>query len=196
MIKLKDILLESTAPDIFIPRRIEGRVERMIRLYVRNGSKGNLSLNKVGLTKLPDILKDITVGESFDCSYNNLTSLENCPKTVGGNFGCGFNNLTSLEGSPSSVGGNFDCYNNNLTSLEGAPSSVGEDFNCNDNHLTSLENCPKTVGRNFDCSYNYLTSLAGAPKIVDKDFHCRNNTLQFTKDQVRAVCDVKGKIFV
>ncbi len=175
MIKLKDILLESTAPDIFIPRRIEGRVERLIRLYVRNGSKGNLSLNKVGLTKLPDILKDITVGESFDCSYNNLTSLENCPKTVGGNFGCGFNNLTSLEG---------------------APSSVGEDFDCNDNHLTSLEFAPKTVGRNFDCSYNYLTSLAGAPKIVDKDFHCRNNTLQFTKDQVRAVCDVKGKIFV
>ena len=55
MIKLKDILLESTAPDIFIPRRIEGRVERLIRLYVRNGSKGGLRLNRVGLTKLPDI---------------------------------------------------------------------------------------------------------------------------------------------
>jgi hypothetical protein len=196
MIKLKDILFESTAPDIFIPRRIEGRVERLIRFYVRNGSKGNLSLNKVGLTKLPDILKDITVGGYFDCSYNNLTSLENCPKTVGGSFICGFNNLTSLEGSPSSVGGSFICGGNNLTSLEGAPSSVGEDFSCNDNHLTSLTGAPKTVGRNFDCSYNYLISLAGAPKIVDKDFHCRMNTVQLTKDQVRAVCDVKGKIFV
>ena len=196
MIKLKDILLENDDPNIFIPRRIEGRVERMIKIYIRNGSKGNLSLNRVGLTKLPDILKDITVGGSFDWSYNNLTSLENCPKTVGGNFGCGFNNLTSLEGSPSSVGGNFDCYNNNLTSLEGAPSSVGEDFNCNDNHLTSLENCPKTVGGSFGCSFNKLTSLAGAPKIVDKDFHCRMNTVQLTKDQVRAVCDVKGYIFL
>jgi len=154
MIKLKDILFESTAPDIFIPRRIEGRVERMIRLYVRNGSKGGLRLNRVGLTKLPDILNNIRIGGEFDCSGNNLTS------------------------------------------LVGAPSSVGEDFNCNDNHLTSLENCPKTVGRNFDCSYNDLTSLAGAPKIVDKDFHCRNNTVQFTEQDVRAVCDVKGKIFV
>ena len=112
MIKLKDILLESTAPDIFIPRRIEGRVERLIRLYVKNGSKGNLSLNKVGLTKLPDILKDITVGESFDCSYNNLTSLEGAPKTVGGSFICGGNNLTSLEGAPKSVGLDFYCTDN------------------------------------------------------------------------------------
>ena len=133
MIKLKDILLESTAPDIFIPRRIEGRVERMIRLYVRNGSKGGLRLNRVGLTKLPDILNNIRIGGEFDCSGNNLTS---------------------LVGAPSSVGGNFDCSGNNLT------------------------------------------SLAGAPKIVDKDFHCRNNTVQLTKEQVRAVCDVKGKVYV
>ena len=196
MIKLKDILLESTAPDIFIPRRIEGRVERMIKIYIRNGNKGSLRLNKVGLTKLPDILKDITVGESFDCSGNNLTSLENCPKTVGGNFGCGFNNLTSLEGSPSSVGGFFLCSRNKLTTLEGGPVKVGVDFYCSGNNLTSLVGAPSSVGGNFDCSGNNLTSLAGAPKIVDKDFHCRNNTLQFTKDQVRAVCDVKGKIFV
>jgi len=32
MIKLKDLLLEGTAPDIFIPRRMEDRLERMIRL--------------------------------------------------------------------------------------------------------------------------------------------------------------------
>jgi hypothetical protein len=175
MIKLKDILLESTAPDIFIPRRIEGRVERLIRLYVKNGSKGNLSLNKVGLTKLPDILKDITVGESFDCSYNNLTSLEGSPSSVGGNFGCGFNNLTSLEGSPSSVGGSFYCGFNNLTSLEGAP---------------------KTVGGSFICGGNNLTSLEGAPKSVGLDFYCTDNPVQFTRKGVKSVCNVKGRIFV
>jgi hypothetical protein len=145
MIKLKDILLESTAPDIFIPRRIEGRVERLIRLYVKNGSKGNLSLNKVGLTKLPDILKDITVGESFDCSYNNLTSLEGSPSSVGGNFGCGFNNLTSLEGAPKTVGGSFICGGNNLTSLEGAPKSVGLDFYCTDNPVQFTRKGVKSV---------------------------------------------------
>jgi hypothetical protein len=133
MIKLKDILLESTAPDIFVPRRIEDRVERMISLYIRNGSKGDLKLTGLDLTKLPEILKDITVGGNFNCSYNELTSLEGAPKTVGENFGC---------------------------------------------------------------SYNKLTSLDGAPKIVYKDFYCRNNTVRFTEKQVRAVCDVKGKIFV
>ena len=59
MIKLKDILLESTAPNIFIPRRIEDRVERLIKNYIRNGSKGDLVLSELPmrLTKLPPILK-------------------------------------------------------------------------------------------------------------------------------------------
>ena len=47
MIKLKDILFESTAPDIFIPRRMEDRIERMVKQYIRNGSKGNLELSNI-----------------------------------------------------------------------------------------------------------------------------------------------------
>jgi hypothetical protein len=133
MIKLKQLLLENTTPDIFVPRRLEDRVERMIKIYIRNGNKGNLSLIGLHLTELPVLLKDITVGGNFFCGNNQLTSLENCPKTVYGSFGC---------------------------------------------------------------SFNKLTSLAGAPKIVYKDFHCRNNTVKFTVQDVRAVCDVKeGKIY-
>ena len=74
MIKLKDILLENTAPDIFVPRRIEGRVERMIMLYVKNGSKGDLDLSDLNLTVLPDILKNISVGRDFFCGNNHLTT--------------------------------------------------------------------------------------------------------------------------
>jgi len=135
MIKLKDLLLEGKPPSIFIPRRIEDRFERMIRLYIRNGNKGDLDLDlsDLKLTKLPEILKDITVD------------------------------------------GNFFCFNNNLTSLINAPSSVGDDF---------------------DCSYNDLTSLAGAPKTVGGFFDCTDNPVKFTEEQVRAVCDVKGKVYV
>jgi hypothetical protein len=175
MIKLKDILLENTAPDIFVPRRIEDRLARMISLYIRNGSKGDLKLDEMGLTELPDILKNVSVGGSFYCGNNKLTSLINAPSSVGGNFWCGNNNLTSLKGAPSSVGGSFICSFNNLTSLEGAPTSVG---------------------RNFECNYNDLTSLAGAPKTVGGFFDCRFNPVRFTEEQVRAVCDVKGNIFV
>ena len=175
MIKLKDLLLESTAPDIFVPRRMEDRVERMISLYIRNGSKGDLSLNHMNLTVLPDILKNISVG---------------------GNFWCGHNNLTSLEGAPTSVDGTFYCGYNHLTSLEGAPTSVGISFYCGHNNLTSLEFAPTSVGRHFDCSYNDLTSLEFAPKTVGEFFDCRYNPVKFTEKQVRAVCNVKGDVYV
>ena len=154
MIKLKQLLLESTAPDIFIPRRMEDRVERMIKDYIRNGIKGNLDLSSMKLTVLPEILKNVTVD---------------------GSFFCGHNKLTTLAGSPSSVGRNFDCSYNDLTSLEFAPTNVGRDFWCGVNDLTSLEFAPTNVGRDFDCI---------------------ENQVKFTKEQVRAVCDVKGDIYV
>ena len=133
MIKLKDLLLESTTPDIFIPRRIENRLERMIRLYIKNGSKGTLNLQHSNLTVLPEMLKDITVDGSFYCGNNHLTTLENCPKTVNGVFGCSSNKLISLE---------------------------------------------------------------GAPKFVGEDFMCRFNPGKFTEKDIRAVCDVKGDVYV
>jgi hypothetical protein len=133
MIKLKDILLEGKPSTIFIPRRIEGRVDRLIKTYIRNGSKGKLSLQGLNLTVLPEMLKDITVDGDFFCGNNNLTSLENCPKTVNGVFGCSSNKLISLE---------------------------------------------------------------GAPKYVGEDFMCRFNPGKFTEKDIRAVCDVKGYIFL
>ena len=175
MIKLKQLLLESTAPDIFVPRRLEDRIERMIMLYVKNGSKGDLDLSDLNLTKLPEILKNISVGRDFFCGTNNLTSLENCPKTVGGSFYCGHNKLTSLDGATEYVGGNFYCSFNNLKSLQCAHIIVGGDFYCYDNELKSLFGAPETVGG---------------------DFYCYNNPGNFTEEQVRAVCDVKGKIIV
>ena len=175
MIKLKQLLLESTAPDIFIPRRMEDRVERMIKDYVRNGIKGNLDLSNMKLTVLPEILKNATVDGNFWCGHNKLTSLKNAPSIVVGNFFCNNNKLTTLAGSPSSVGRNFDCSYNDLTSLEFAPTNVGGNFWCGVNDLTSLEFAPTNVGRDFDCI---------------------ENQVKFTKEQVRAVCDVKGDIYV
>ena len=133
MIKLKDILLEGKPSTIFIPRRIEGRVDRLIKTYIRNGSKGKLNLQGLNLTVLPEMLKDITVDGDFFCGNNHLTTLENCPKTVNGVFGCSSNKLISLE---------------------------------------------------------------GAPKFVGEDFMCRFNPGKFTEKDIRAVCDVKGYIFL
>jgi hypothetical protein len=132
MIKLKDLLTEGKPPNIFVPRRMEDRVERLINLYIRNGSKGYLNLRQMSLNKLPDILKNVNVGGSFNCSVNNLTSLENAPKSVDGDFYSSGNELTSLVGAPKTVGEDFYCSYNLLTSLEGAPETV-HTFFCNNN---------------------------------------------------------------
>ena len=63
--------------------------------------------------------------------------------------------------------------------------------------LTSLPNdAPKYVGGYFWCSNNKLTSLQYAPKYVGGDFWCHNNTKKFTEKEVRAVCNVKGVVYV
>ena len=196
MVKLKQLLLEAKAPSIFIPRRTEDRVDRYIKQYIRNGSKGNLDLSGMNLTKLPDILKNINVDGDFYCYDNKLTSLNNAPNSIRGDFACSDNKLTSLIGAPSNVSRHFFCSDNKLTSLIGAPKSVGGSFDCTTNKLTTLKGSPSSVGGNFGCSNNNLTSLEGAPKFVGGDFFCSYNTVQFTNAQVRAVCDVKRYIVV
>ena len=130
--------------------------------------------------KYQDQIKFGNVSGHFDCSYNNLTTLEGCPKTVGGSFLCYNNKLTTLEGSPHTINGDFYCSGNELTTLKGSPKTVNLDFYCFNNNLTTLEGCPQTVGWYFDCSDNHLTTLEGCPKTVGWNFYCNNNN--FKKD--------------
>jgi len=89
--------------------------------------EGDVDLGKLYLTELFD-LSDVEVTGYFNCSENNLTSLEGSPHTVGTWFNCDGNNLTSLEGSPHTVGGDFDCDRNPLRSLKGIPEYIGGNF--------------------------------------------------------------------
>ena len=183
MILLKDLLLEISSEisslNLLIPRRVEGRTEKyiqaIIKRYIKNKNVGDFDISELGLTTLPASLKQLKIGGRFDC---------------------GFNKLTSLVGAPTSVGGGFYCNHNNLDSLVGVPTSVGRDFLCNDNKLTSLVGAPTSVGLGFYCNNNKLTSLVGSPTSVGGDFLCDNNAVKFTEKQVRAVCDVKGNIYV
>ena len=185
MILLKDLLYEMSSPNLLIPRKLEGRMEKYIQSkikeYIKNNNVGDFSISGLGLTKLPTSLKDLKIGGTFDCSNNKLKFLTNSPVVVGLDFNCNNNLLEdTLAGAPTRVVGDFYCSNNILTSLEGAPTSV----------------------KNFYCSYNKLESLDGLIRddgvrlSVGGGFWCNNNKVKFTKKQVRAVCDVKGKIHV
>lgn len=98
---------------------------------------GNVYIRNLDLGKLP--LKFNIVHGSFDCSYNNLTTLDGSPKVVGGFFNVSDNNLTSLIGGPVNVKYSYVCSNNGLTSLEGSPIIIGGLFRCNNNPLKSID---------------------------------------------------------
>ena len=137
--------------------------------------KGDLHISGRCPEKLPD-LSMVVVEGSFDCSGNQLASLEGAPTTVGKDFRCQDNKLTTLQGSPAKIRGTFDCGRNKLKSLAGGPSCV-HNFFCHENRLTTLEYAPSEVTGTFNCADNKIRSLKGAPEKVGRDFWCYNNAL-------------------
>ena len=146
--------------------------------YNADGSidvEGSVDLSRAGYTQIPFKFNTVTV--NFDCSNNQLTTLQGVPEKVGGNFDCSHNQLITLQGAPEKVGGSFYCSYNQLTTLQGAPEKVGGSFYCSHNQLTTLQGAPEKVGGSFYCSYNQLTTLQGAPEKVGGNFYCSNNQL-------------------
>ena len=142
---------------------------------------GNVGISGQRLSKLP--LKFGRVTGYFDCSDNQLTSLEGCPPEIREDFWCSKNQLTSLEGCPREIGGSFWCHNNKLTTLEGCPTEIGGSFWCSKNQLTSLEGCPTEIGGSFKCYDNQLTSLKGASEYIEGkvNFMPNNNLPEYIK---------------
>jgi hypothetical protein len=96
---------------------------------------------------------------------------------VNGIFNCSWNELTSLEGSPKEVDGGFYCHENKLTSFEHCPEKINGNFSCSDNSLTSFEYCPKEIYGNFYCFSNKITSFDYLPFSIDGKFICYNNPI-------------------
>lgn len=144
-------------------------------------SCGVLNFIDGGGLKIPSILKikdgiyygDFIIDEKF-IKYNKL-DIPFKIKEMTGDFYCIDTSLSSLENSPEKIRGGFYCFSNKLTNLLYSPKYIGKNFNCSSNNITSLEGCPKYVGGDF--------------KIYD-------NPGKFTEQEVRAVCDVKGSVFV
>jgi hypothetical protein len=117
---------------------------------------GNVNLGNKFLTKLP--IKFNKVSGWFDCSWNELTSLEGCPKEVGRHFYCYDNKLTCLIGGPNIVN-SFNCNRNNLISLEGFPIEVGKYFYFDDNpikRIVKLFDEDVNIYLEYQETYNFL----------------------------------------
>lgn len=75
---------------------------------------GMVNISIRGLKKLPLVFNRVSA--YFECSGNQLITLEGSPRYVGSWFNCSSNDLTTLEGAPDYVGGKFitdplDMYN-------------------------------------------------------------------------------------
>ena len=57
------------------------------------------------------------INGNFECNANYLTSLKGSPR-ICTSFNCSNNNLKSLEEAPSEISGDFQCSMNELTSLK------------------------------------------------------------------------------
>jgi hypothetical protein len=167
--------------NLLVPRNLEGHKEKLKQLNIRLLSQevidgdlildesfmdidpkfvklkkvnGDVWLSGEKWTEIPVWLKNVEIEGFFDCSFNKLTTLKNCPQKIEGNFWGHYNQLKSLDGCPENIGGSFWCYDNKLTSLEGCPKNVGGYFDCSYNKLTSLKGCPKNIGGDFWCDHN------------------------------------------
>jgi hypothetical protein len=108
MIKLKKLLKEE---NILIPRRSpeERRtnyliaIQKKIQQYIKDGSKGDLSLSNTPITSLPNNLK---VGGWIDLSNTPITSLPNNLK-VNGMLDLSGTKITSLPDNLTVGGGLF-----------------------------------------------------------------------------------------
>jgi hypothetical protein len=108
MIKLIDILKEIESNKILIPRRYEGRKEKLINLtnkkiqqYIKDGSKGDLHLVKTPITSLPNNL--VKVGGYLSLSNTKITSLPD-DLQIGGSFLLFNTKITSLPNNLKVVG--------------------------------------------------------------------------------------------
>ncbi len=179
MIKLKDILLEAKAPSIFVPRRTDDRVERMIKSYIRSGPPphGDLDLSDMNLDKIPEILKGITLDGSLNVSVNpKIKTLENSPRKIMGNFRCHSTGISDFVGGPEYVGRGMFCYHcPKLKSFFGSPKYIGP------GGFTVV------VGHRLEDIY-------GIPEVIEGDFNIFASSTKFDERDIRQVCDVKGKV--
>ena len=69
------------------------------------------------------------------------------------------------------------------------------DYLIRDQYLKSMRGAPYYVHGDFMVDGNKLEDLEGCPKKVDGNFFIKRNTVKFTKDQIKAICEV-GEMIV
>ena len=180
MINLKNYIIESILDIEDNIDNIDESIKDQIKQFLKENFKGASSC-KISRKPNKDGKYEVSSSKNIKVKNYKITSLTN-----------GLFIWTTVDSD-------FNCENcKSLTSIEGAPKEVGGDFYCGGcKSLISLEGAPEKVGGGFYCNYcDSLTSIEGAPEKVGGDFNCSDNDMKFTKNDIKKVSNVKGKIFV
>ena len=136
---------------------------------------GNLNLEDMGLTELPD-LSNLVVEGYFNCRKNKLANLLGAPAMVLGDFYADNNELVTLQGLSKGISSLY-CKNNRLTSLRYVPEVI-RDLYCENNYLRNFNGAPKRVKGILNANLNPLVSFDGFPDKVEGMFHAINTDLE------------------
>lgn len=118
------------------------------------------------------IIKFDKVAGIFDCSSNNLTTLEGCPK----------------------ICYSFNCSNNGLVDLKYCPETVLGNFNCTSNYINSIEYLPKIVESNFSIYGNYLLEILKKAGFKNIGEFVSKEALNWLEKEIRKRCSIAGNI--
>ena len=113
----------------------------------------------------------------FECSSENITSLDVSKNSQLKVLDCSQNSLTSLDVSKNTNIGTLNCSNNNLSSLSISKNTVLSILKCSDNRIASLDLSKNTGLFELICSNNKLTSLDLSKQNRLQEVHCDNNQL-------------------
>ena len=113
----------------------------------------------------------------FECSGENITSLDISKNSQLKVLDCSQNSLTSLDVSKNTNIGTLNCSNNNLSSLSISKNTVLSILKCSDNRIASLDLSENTGLFELRCSNNKLTSLDLSMHNRLQEVHCDNNQL-------------------
>jgi hypothetical protein len=113
----------------------------------------------------------------FDCSGDEVTSLDvsNCPTLT--YLNCYSNQLTSVDVSNNTALTTLSCYSNQLTSVDVSNNTALTALNCGDNQLTSVDVSNNTALTTLSCPINQLTSLDVSNNTALTSLNCYSNQL-------------------
>ena len=135
-----------------------------------------LNLNNTGITDMTGI-EDFIALTWFECSVNNMTSLNMSNSTLLTELWCQTGNLTSLDVSGCTLLTKFRCDNNQLTSLDVSQNTILEFLWCQQNQLTSLDVSSNTALTLLNFSQNLLTSINVTNNTALTNLNCSSNQL-------------------